>query len=119
MKLLGNVLEPAASPGSEPPTGKRLALLALMALGVVYGDIGTSPLYALRECFHISNHLAVTSADVLGVLSLITWSLVVVVSVKYLLYVMRADNPGGGRDPRPHGARPPRGGRGGERDHPW
>ena len=67
--------------------------LALAALGVVYGDIGTSPIYAFRQAFHV---VSPTSANVLGVLSLITWALVLVVSVKYLLFVMRADNSGEG-----------------------
>lgn len=74
----------------------RVALLAMPALGVVYGDIGTSPLYALRECFHASGKLSPTSANVLGILSLIFWSLVVVVSIKYIALVMRADNRGEG-----------------------
>ena len=74
----------------------RLPFLILAALGVVYGDIGTSPLYALRECFAGSHAIDVSRANVLGVLSLIAWSLVIVVSVKYLLFVMRADNAGEG-----------------------
>jgi KUP system potassium uptake protein len=68
----------------------------LTALGVVYGDIGTSPLYALRECFFGEHGIPVTRGNVLGVLSLILWSLVIVISVKYLLFVMRADNNGEG-----------------------
>jgi KUP system potassium uptake protein len=70
--------------------------LALGALGVVYGDIGTSPLYALRECFVGDAALAPTAPNVLGVLSLVVWSLTMVVSVKYLTFVMRADNEGEG-----------------------
>ena len=70
--------------------------LTVAAMGVVYGDIGTSPLYALRECFHESHGLAVTAANILGILSLIVWSLVLVVTVKYLLFVMKADNDGEG-----------------------
>ncbi|MDR4479873.1 MAG: potassium transporter Kup [Nitrospira sp.] len=70
--------------------------LAVAAMGVVYGDIGTSPLYALRECFHDSHGLAVTPDNVLGILSMIVWSLVLVVTVKYLLFVMKADNDGQG-----------------------
>jgi KUP system potassium uptake protein len=77
------------------PSGSTLPL-ALAALGVVYGDIGTSPLYALRECFVGNAGLPITPANVLGVLSLIFWSLVVVISVKYLVFVMRADNQGEG-----------------------
>jgi KUP system potassium uptake protein len=78
------------------PQGRYLAGLMLGALGVVYGDIGTSPLYALRECFHQSHGVPISPANVLGVLSLIFWSLVLVVSVKYLAFVLRADNKGEG-----------------------
>ncbi|HEY3056461.1 MAG TPA: potassium transporter Kup [Thermoanaerobaculia bacterium] len=70
--------------------------LALLALGIVYGDIGTSPLYALRECFYGSHPVPPTQANVFGVLSLIFWSLVVVVTVKYHVYVLRFDNRGEG-----------------------
>ncbi|HEX2056259.1 MAG TPA: potassium transporter Kup [Nitrospiraceae bacterium] len=70
--------------------------LVIGALGIVYGDIGTSPLYALRECFHETHDLAVTADNVLGILSLIFWSLLVVVTVKYLLFVLYADNDGEG-----------------------
>ncbi len=80
----------------EEPSGKRLVSLALLALGIVYGDIGTSPLYALRECFHGAHPVAVTHANVLGVLSLIFWSLVIVVTLKYHVYVLRFDNRGEG-----------------------
>ena len=73
--------------------GKYTALLTLGALGVVYGDIGTSPLYAFREAFHVGG-LPVTEAAVLGVLSLIFWGLALVVTIKYLIFVMRADNDG-------------------------
>jgi KUP system potassium uptake protein len=72
----------------------RLLPLALGALGVVYGDIGTSPLYAMRECFH--GHMDPTPDNVLGVLSLIVWSLIIVIAIKYLLIVLRADNAGEG-----------------------
>ncbi len=72
------------------------ALLALTALGVVYGDIGTSPLYAMRECFAGPHGLPLTEANVLGVLSLITWSLILVISIKYLVFILRADNDGEG-----------------------
>ena len=70
--------------------------LVVGALGVVYGDIGTSPLYALRECFYGPHGIVPSRANVLGVLSLIFWSLIMVVSVKYLTLVMRADNRGEG-----------------------
>ena len=78
------------------PTGAYLAGLSLAALGVVYGDIGTSPLYALKEVFSRHYGLAVTPEHVLGILSLIVWSLIVVISVKYLTFVMRADLRGEG-----------------------
>jgi len=72
-----------------------VAALTLGALGVVYGDIGTSPLYALKEVFH-GGHVAVTPDNVLGVLSLIFWTITVVVSLKYVLLILRADNNGEG-----------------------
>ncbi len=75
---------------------KKLLLLSLSALGIVYGDIGTSPLYALKECFIGHNAMATTDDNVLGILSLIFWSLIIVISLKYLLLVMRADNDGEG-----------------------
>lgn len=82
--------------GADPPRGRYLAFLSLAALGVVYGDIGTSPIYALRESLHGSYGIEHTAADVLGILSLITWALIIVISVKYLGFVMRADNRGEG-----------------------
>src|SRR5918995_3263310 len=91
--------QPAEVDGAEhagEPRGRYLALLSLTALGIVYGDIGTSPLYAVRESFLPSHGLAVTPANILGVLSLIFWSLILVISVKYLAFVLRADNRGEG-----------------------
>ncbi|HVZ36463.1 MAG TPA: KUP/HAK/KT family potassium transporter, partial [Polyangiaceae bacterium] len=76
--------------------GGRMAALSLGALGVVYGDIGTSPLYALKECVHGAHGLAVTDANVLSLLSLIFWSITLVVTIKYLGFIMRADNGGEG-----------------------
>jgi len=75
---------------------RRFLLLSLSALGVVYGDIGTSPIYALRECFHGSHPFPPTETNVLGILSLIFWALMIIISLKYLLFVMRADNHGEG-----------------------
>jgi KUP system potassium uptake protein len=80
----------------ETPRGRYLALLSLTALGVVYGDIGTSPLYAMRECFHGPHAIAPTSGNIFGVMSLIVWSLVLIISVKYLIFVLRAENQGEG-----------------------
>jgi KUP system potassium uptake protein len=85
---------PPATEAAEP--FKRTAVLALGALGIVYGDIGTSPLYALRECFAGAHSITPTPENVMGVLSLLFWSLITIVSVKYLLFVMRADNRGEG-----------------------
>jgi KUP system potassium uptake protein len=73
-----------------------LAALSLTALGVVFGDIGTSPLYALKECFHSSHGLAPTPDNVLGILSLIFWALILVISIKYLSFILRAHNQGEG-----------------------
>ncbi|MDH4374401.1 MAG: potassium transporter Kup [Verrucomicrobiota bacterium] len=79
-----------------PATGKRLAGLSLAALGIVYGDIGTSPIYAFKECFAPGHGAPVSTANVLGVLSLIIWALILIVTIKYLVYVLRADNKGEG-----------------------
>jgi KUP system potassium uptake protein len=79
-----------------PPTGRYLALLALTALGVVYGDIGTSPLYALRESFHGPHGIEPTPANIYGVLSLVFWSLIIVITIKYIVFVLSADNRGEG-----------------------
>lgn len=73
-----------------------MAALALAALGVVYGDLGTSPLYALRETFHAGHGVALTPANIYGAISLILWSLVLVISLKYIVFVLRADNRGEG-----------------------
>jgi KUP system potassium uptake protein len=81
---------------SKTPQGRYFYALALGALGVVYGDIGTSPLYALRESFDHSYGLVPSPENVLGVLSLIFWALIIVISVKYIGFVMRADNHGEG-----------------------
>jgi KUP system potassium uptake protein len=78
------------------PQGKRLAGLTLAALGVVYGDIGTSPLYTIRETFHPHFGLSPTVANVQGILSLVFWSIMLVVVVKYLTFILRADNRGEG-----------------------
>jgi len=80
----------------EEASGRRLLALSLLALGIVYGDIGTSPLYAMRECFYGSHPVAVTPDNIFGVLLLIFWSLVVVVMLKYHIYVIRFDNRGEG-----------------------
>jgi KUP system potassium uptake protein len=77
-------------------SGKRFAALALAALGVVYGDIGTSPLYAVKEVFAGNHPIPVTVGNIYGSLSLFFWALVIVVSIKYVTFIMRADNRGEG-----------------------
>ena len=83
-------------PHTATPRGRYLAILSLTALGIVYGDIGTSPLYAMRECFHGPHAIGVTPENVFGVLSLIFWALVLIISIKYCVFVLRADNHGEG-----------------------
>jgi KUP system potassium uptake protein len=81
-----------------PPTGSRLstARFAAAALGVVFGDIGTSPLYTLKSCFDMSGANPSQGADVLGIASLLVWTLVVVVCLKYVTFIMRIDHDGEG-----------------------
>ena len=73
-----------------------LPTLALAAIGIVFGDIGTSPLYALKEAFSPSHGIELSDASILGVISLLFWAIVIVVAIKYVLFVMRADNNGEG-----------------------
>ncbi|WP_306548677.1 potassium transporter Kup [Desulfobulbus sp.] len=80
----------------QPAAGKDLPLLAMGALGIIYGDIGTSPLYTIKECFSGVHGVAPTVDNILGVLSLIFWSLMLVVGLKYVVFIMRADNKGEG-----------------------
>jgi KUP system potassium uptake protein len=83
-------------PGKPHGSTQALLPLTLTAIGVVYGDIGTSPLYTIRECFYGTHSVPVTPENVLGVLSLIIYALLIVISVKYIAIVMRADNRGEG-----------------------
>ena len=78
------------------PSSARVVPLTLTAIGVVYGDIGTSPLYTIRECFYGTHAVAVTPENVLGVLSMVLYALFIVISIKYIAIVMRADNQGEG-----------------------
>lgn len=81
---------------SSPLFSSTTFLLALGSLGVVYGDIGTSPLYSIRECFHGTHAIALNEPNIFGVLSLVFWSMTMVICVKYVVFVMRADNHGMG-----------------------
>ena len=89
-ELMSNV----NSDSNKTPAYKYL--LALGALGVVYGDIGTSPLYALKEAFHPGHHMVALPENVFGLISLIFWSLMIVISIKYLTFILRADHKGEG-----------------------
>src|SRR5687768_1792823 len=93
----------AAAPGPDEhhadlaaPIGRRLAILTLGALGVVYGDIGTSPLYTMKEAFGHAHGLELSVLNVYGILSLVFWSIILVVVLKYLVFILRADNRGEG-----------------------
>jgi KUP system potassium uptake protein len=88
--------EPRGHAHVGEPRGGYLAALALGALGVVYGDIGTSPLYAMREAFHGPHAIPVNPVNIYGVLSLVFWSLIIVITVKYIGFIMRAANRGEG-----------------------
>jgi KUP system potassium uptake protein len=87
----------ARSPAAAAePRSDNSRKLVIAALGVVFGDIGTSPLYAFRECLNPEHGIAVTQANIIGLLSLILWSLVLIISIKYVSIVLRADNRGEG-----------------------
>ena len=90
-------MAPRKSVSSETTAHGKSALagLTLGALGVVYGDIGTSPLYALKEVFN-AGHVPLTPANIIGILSLVFWTLTIVVSLKYVTLIMRASNKGEG-----------------------
>jgi len=86
----------SSSAPSDKSSARQFTKLSLAALGVVFGDIGTSPLYAIRECFHGEYGIEVTGGNILGVLSLMFWALLLIVSFKYLSFILRADNEGEG-----------------------
>src|SRR6185437_9149083 len=82
----------------DKSSGNHTAMRALVigAIGVVFGDVGTSPLYTMKEAFYGPHGMPVDAPNVLGILSLVTWTLVMVVAVKYVSFIMRADNKGEG-----------------------
>ena len=84
------------SDAAEEPRSQGLFALALGSVGVVYGDIGTSPLYAFREALKPISHDGVTQAEIIGLISLIIWTLTIIVTIKYVLFLLRADNDGEG-----------------------
>ncbi|MBP1805026.1 potassium transporter Kup [Rubellimicrobium aerolatum] len=97
---MGEALSAAHTPSDLPTPGQHgtgsLAALTMGAIGVVYGDIGTSPLYAMRESLHAASRDGLTDADVIGVISLLIWTLVLIVTFKYVVLILRADNRGEG-----------------------
>jgi len=85
--------------GEAPPSrwfDKKHLILAFGSIGIVFGDVGTSPLYAIKECFHGRHAITPDPANIFGVLSLVFWSLMIVVSIKYVIFILRADNRGEG-----------------------
>ena len=89
-----NAVAPDTSQDGE--SGNQIASLSLATLGIVFGDIGTSPLYAFRQSIHGQDPILLSESNVLGVLSLIFWALIIVISVKYMIFMLRADNEGEG-----------------------
>src|SRR5579864_2642458 len=75
---------------------KNMVFLSLAALGVVYGDIGTSPLYAINEIFFGHGRATLSRMDILGAISLVLWSITLLIAVKYIIFVLKADNHGEG-----------------------
>ena len=94
--MASQTAETAQDEHSEGHPPQKLGVLTLGCIGVVYGDIGTSPLYAMRESMHAASHDGLSRADVIGVVSLLIWTLVLLVAFKYVILVMRADNRGEG-----------------------
>lgn len=90
------LLNPVEVHGPEGEHKKSLGVMMLAAIGVVFGDIGTSPLYALKECFDPHHGIAYSPEALFGVISMMIWALILVVTIKYVLFVMRADNKGEG-----------------------
>jgi KUP system potassium uptake protein len=84
------------SKNMQADKNSRLMKMSLAALGIVFGDIATSPIYAIRECFHGEYGIVPTHGNIMGVLSLMFWALIMIVGLKYLIFVFRADNKGEG-----------------------
>ena len=91
-----SLLKPVDLHGNEHGKKGSTAALVLAALGVVFGDIGTSPLYALKECFNPKHGIPYSDEAVFGVISMMFWAIILVVTIKYVVFVMRADNKGEG-----------------------
>ncbi len=96
MSIVNDDAGKAKAESTEAKGKSRLLILSLAALGVVFGDIATSPIYAIRECFHGEYGIEISHANVMGILSLMFWAMVMIVGLKYLIFVFRADNRGEG-----------------------
>ncbi len=88
--------KPPTNTDGAPPSHRKTAVLTIGAVGVVYGDIGTSPLYAFREALRPAAADGITNAEILGVTSLLIWALILIVTLKYVVFLLRADNGGEG-----------------------
>lgn len=91
-----SIMDPVRVSATSDHANAPTSVLVLAAIGVVFGDIGTSPLYALKECFSPEHGIPYSSAAVMGIISMIFWSLILIVTVKYVVFVLRADNNGEG-----------------------
>src|SRR5205085_11230113 len=89
-----NAEQLAANASEQPERRQNTAALALLALGIVYGDIGTSPLYAAKETFNPEHGIALTAENIIGGVSAIVWALMIIVSLKYVTLVLRSSNRG-------------------------
>jgi KUP system potassium uptake protein len=96
MKVMKKKVEDQDKEDQNKAGDKKLLYLSLLAIGIVYGDIGTSPLYAIRECFYGPHGIPATPENIFGILSLVFWSLILVISIKYLVIILRADHNGEG-----------------------
>jgi KUP system potassium uptake protein len=93
---MNQAVSPDPDQNNSPPVRKRTAVLTLGAVGIVYGDIGTSPLYAFREAIRPATADGLLESEVFGVVSLLLWALILIVTLKYVLFLLRADNRGEG-----------------------
>jgi KUP system potassium uptake protein len=96
LTLSSDETDAALAPDSAGHSGSRLGVLVVGAIGVVYGDIGTSPIYALRESLHAASRDGLTREDTIGVISILFWTLIIIVTLKYVIVMLRADNDGEG-----------------------
>lgn len=94
--MFKDIIKKNMNRNQDQPNKKKILYLSLLAIGIVYGDIGTSPLYAIRECFYGPHSITPTHDNIFGIISLVFWSLIFVISIKYLLIILKADHNGEG-----------------------